>query len=277
MHSNVLHGNVCLITGATDGIGKATARELARQGATVVGTGRNPEKTERVLAEIKRDSGSDDVNFLLADLAEMDQVRALAAEFRSRYDRLDVLVNNAGAMFPTRGETVDGFEQTFALNHLAYFLLTNLLLDMLIASAPARVISVSSDSHRRGKINFNDLQRKRSYSGWGAYGDSKLANVLFSNELARRLAGTGVTSNALHPGLVATNFFDNAGIPPMGGVTPEDGAETMLYLATSPEVEGVTGRYYVDSREREPVAAAQDMDVARRLWDVSAEMVGLGE
>jgi retinol dehydrogenase 12 len=274
--TNQMDGNVCMVTGATDGIGEVTARELARMGATVVGVGRNPRKAERVTKSIRQDTGNQDVEFLIADLAEQDDVRAMVAEFKRQYDRLDVLVNNAGALYKSYQENDDGVEMTFALNHLGYFLVTALLLDVLKASAPARIISVSSDSHRSGHIDFDDLNNRRRYSGWGAYGDSKLANLLFTFELARRLAGTGVTSNAMHPGLVATHFFANAGIGSMGGKSPQQGAQTILYLATSPEVADVTGAYFVDERRREPASQAHDEDTARRLWAVSAEMTGVG-
>jgi retinol dehydrogenase-12 len=196
-------GKICLVTGATDGIGNVTARVLAERGATVVGVGRDPAKIKATLAEVGDTPGS--LEFLTADLSSQAQIRALAAEFKSKHDRLHVLVNNAGALFTSYRESADGIEMTLALNHLAYFLLTNLLLDTITASAPARIINVASDSHEGSSINFDDLSYRRRYSGWTAYGASKLANILFTYELARRLAGTGVTVNAVHPGFVDTN------------------------------------------------------------------------
>src|SRR5712692_8269845 len=204
-----MQGKVCLITGGTNGIGKSTAQELARMGATVVIVGRNAQKTAQVVEEIRAASGNNTVDPLLADLSSQQEVRRLASEFKSKYSQLHVLLNNAGGTFTTRQLSVDGIEMTFALNHLAYFLLTNLLLDTIIASAPARIINVSSDAHAHGKIEFDNLQGERAFSGTGPYGNSKLANILFTTELARRMEGTGVTANALHPGLTSTGFGKN--------------------------------------------------------------------
>ncbi len=268
-----MNGKICLVTGATDGVGKVTARALAERGATVIGVGRDPAKIQAVLAEVGQTPGS--LEFLTADLSSQAQIRALAEAFKSRYGQLHVLVNNAGALFTTYRESVDGIEMTFALNHLAYFLLTNLLLDRLTASAPARIVNVSSDAHQGSVINFDDLGHRRQYSGWSAYGASKLANILFTYELARRLDGTGVTVNAVHPGFVDTNFQRAAGLDMRGHLTPEEGADTQVWLATSPEVEGVTGRYFVRRRDTRSSVASYDEATARRLWDVSAEMVGL--
>jgi NAD(P)-dependent dehydrogenase (short-subunit alcohol dehydrogenase family) len=265
-------GKICLVTGATDGIGKVTARVLAERGATVVGVGRDPAKIEATLAEADHTSGS--LEFLTADLSSQAQIRALAAEFKRKYDRLHVLVNNAGALFSSYRESADGIEMTFALNHLAYFLLTDLLLDTITASAPARIINVASDAHEGSEVNFDDLGYRRRYSGWTAYGASKLANILFSYELARRLDGTGVTVNAVHPGFVNTNFQRAAGLNMRGPLTPEEGADTPIWLATSPEVEGVTGKYFVRRRDTRSSDVSHDKKVARRLWEVSAEMVG---
>ncbi len=266
-------GKICLVTGATDGIGKVTVRALAERGATVIGVGRDPAKIQAVLTEVGQMPGS--LEFLTADLSSQAQIRALAEEFKSRYDRLHVLVNNAGALFTTYRESVDGIEMTFALNHLAYFLLTNLLLDRLIAGAPARIVNVSSDAHQGSAINFDDLGYRRQYSGWSAYGASKLANILFTYELARRLDGTGVTVNAVHPGFVDTNFQRAAGLDMRGHLTPEEGADTQVWLATAPEVAGVTGRYFVRRRDTPSSEASYDAATARRLWEVSARMVGL--
>ncbi len=268
-----MHGKICLVTGATDGVGLVTARVLAERGASVVGVGRNPAKIGAALTQIGNTAGS--LEFLTADLSSQAQVRALGDQFRNKYDRLHVLVNNAGALFTSYRESVDGIEMTFALNHLAYFLLTHLLLDRLTASAPARIVNVASDAHSRGGLHLDDLGHRRNYDGWAAYGASKLANILFSYELARRLAGTGVTVNAVHPGWVNTNFSNAAGLNQRGPLTPEEGADTQIWLATSPEVEGVTGKYFVRRRDTRSSAASYDEAVARQLWAASARMVGV--
>jgi NAD(P)-dependent dehydrogenase (short-subunit alcohol dehydrogenase family) len=277
-------GKTCLVTGATAGIGAVTAAALAGRGATVCIVGRSRAKCDATVAQIRRDSGNAAVDALVADLASQADIRRLAAEFRERYPRLDVLVNNAGGMFPTRQESVDGIEMTLALNHLAYFLLTNLLLDVLKSSAPARVVSVSSDAHRMPRrFNFDDPEGRKRYRGFAAYGQSKLANVLFTVELARRLAGTGVTANALHPGFVATSFFSSDAMKrPTGrlmglaaglfAIRPEEGAKTSIYLATSPAVADVTGGYFYRSQPAEPSPAARDDEAARRLWQLSEEL-----
>lgn len=280
-----MQDKVVLITGATDGIGKVAAERLAAGGARVVLVGRNPQKTLQVAQAITEQVGAGRVDYLLADLSVQEQVRAAAAEFRSRYDRLDVLINNAGAVFMRRAESADGFEMTFALNHLAYFLLTNLLLDLLIASAPARIVNVSSDAHHGARLNLDDLQNRRGFTGFKAYSQSKLANVLFTYELARRLEGQGVTVNALHPGFVATRFGANNGgfarwairLTQFAAISPAEGARTILYLAASPEVEGVTGKYYANEKPKRSSAASFDREAARRLWDLSMQMTGLAE
>jgi len=278
-----LAGKVCMVTGATSGIGKVTARELAQRGAVVIVVGRNEARSEATVSQIRQKTANQSVEFLLADLSSQQEVRRLAREFEDRYSRLDVLVNNAGAIMLSRRESVDGIEMTLALNHLAYFLLTNLLLDRLKSSAPARIVNVSSNSHERAQIDFDDLQNRRRYWGFRAYARSKLANILFSYELARRLEGTGVTVNALHPGLVGTNFLANNGIlgkflkmlVAVKGMSPERGARTSTYLATSPGVETVTGRYFFQEREVPSSSVSHDEDAARRLWQLSAEMTGL--
>lgn len=281
-----MSGIICLVTGATNGIGKATAQALAQMGATVVVVGRNALKTAQLVEEIRAVSGNQYVDSLLADLSSQQDVRRLADEFMNKYEHLHVLLNNAGGTFMTRQLSVDGIEMTFALNHLAYFLLTNLLLEQMKASNPARIINVSSDAHSHGKIEFDNLQGERSYSGIGPYGNSKLANILFTIELAHRLEGTGVTVNALHPGLTSTGFGkNNPGIVmkimgviiPLIARSPEKGAETSIYLATSPEVQNITGKYFVNSKVTQPAPQAADTAVARKLWDVSAEMVHLAD
>jgi NAD(P)-dependent dehydrogenase (short-subunit alcohol dehydrogenase family) len=280
-----MQGKVCLITGGTNGIGKSTAHELARMGAMVVIVGRDARKTSRVVEEIRQASGNDRVDSLLADLSSQEEVRRLANEFESKYSHLHVLLNNAGGVFMRRQLSVDGIEMTFALNHLAPFLLTNLLLDKIRASAPARIINVSSGAHTSGKIEFDNLQGERNYSP-RAYDDSKLATILFTMELARRLEGTGVTINALHPGFVSTGFGKNnpgflmktiRAVVPLIARSPEKGAETSIYRASSPEVQSITGKYFVDRKVTQPAPRATDMVVAGTLWDTSAGMVHLAD
>ena len=282
-----MDGKVVLVTGGTNGIGKVTAFELAKKGATVVIAGRNPDKTQATVKEIKEQSGNPSVDGLVADLSSMAEVRKLADQFRQKYSRLDVLVNNAGIYLAEREETVDGYERTFAVNHLAYFLLTNLLLDRLKASAPSRIVNVSSDAHSGAPLNFDDLQNRQNYgmAGMKAYGMSKLENIMFTFELARRLEGTGVTANVLHPGLVATGFGENNGglvklimaVLHRFAITPEQGGDTMIYLASSPEVEGVTGKYWVKRQPIQPASVADDEAAQKRLWEVSAQLTGLAQ
>jgi NAD(P)-dependent dehydrogenase (short-subunit alcohol dehydrogenase family) len=290
--SNTLAGKVCLVTGATSGIGRVTAHSLAERGARVAIVGRSPEKTAATVAAIQQATGNQAVEGLLADLSVQRQVRALAAQVQARYPRLDVLVNNAGGVFAARQETEDGLEMTFAVNHLAYFLLTNLLLDNLQAAArahgEARIVNVASGAHQRVPgLDFDDLQSQRAYRMFAVYGASKLANLLFNSELARRLApsgaGSGVTSNAMHPGLVHTGFGSNNRLWYMRlayvflnrvGRTPEQGADTVIYLATAPELAGVTGKYYFDRKPLTPSTAARDPEAARRLWQVSEQLTG---
>jgi NAD(P)-dependent dehydrogenase (short-subunit alcohol dehydrogenase family) len=279
-----MQNKIVMVTGATDGIGKVTARALVEKGAQVVVIGRNRAKTEKTVAEIKRKTGRDTVDYLLADFASQAEIRQLATRFRARYDRLDVLVNNAGTMLISRKETADLLETTFAVNHLAHFLLTNLLLDLIKASAPARIINVSSDVHQGQTLDFDDLQMERGYRGMVAYGRSKLANLYFTYELARRSGGTDVTVHALHPGFVATNLgADN--MPLLGGLlkrvinlaamNAEKGARTSIYLAISPEVAGVTGKYFVNCRPVSSSPVSYDETAARRLWQISEELAGL--
>ena len=284
----LMNGKVCMVTGATSGMGKVTALKLAEMGATVVVVGRSLEKCAAVVDQIKLQTGNSAIEFMRADLSSQNEIRQLAQQFESRYQHLHVLVNNAGAWITTRQESIDGIEMTFALNHLGYFLLTDLLLDTLKASAPARIINVSSYGHKRIQMNFDDLQAKQGYNGMQTYRQSKLANVLFTYELARRLAGTGVTVNAVNPGLVATRFgLNNFGVIParivnlltrvygLVGTNAEQGAQTSIYLATSPNVEGVTGKYFEKQTAVPSSEGSYDPATARRLWQVSEAMTGL--
>jgi len=277
-----LHQKLIMITGATSGIGKVTAHNLAAQGASLILVARSEEKAQAVQASIQQQTGVQP-EYLLADLADMDQIRQLVAQFQTRHDRLDVLVNNAGAFFLNRQETAAGFEMTWATNHLSYFLLTNLLVDNLKASSAARVINVSSDAHKGGEIFFDDPNLTNNFNSWKAYSQSKLANVMFTYELARRLEARNITANALHPGFVRTGFAKNNGrfsrlIMPLihlGAISEEKGAETPTYLAASPEVEGVTGKYFDKKKAIPSSARSYDEAAQKRLWDLSAEMVGL--
>jgi NAD(P)-dependent dehydrogenase (short-subunit alcohol dehydrogenase family) len=276
---------IIMVTGATSGIGRVTTLELAKQGATVILAVRSESKARKTVSEIRKEAGHNRVDYLLVDFASQADIRHMAAKFLERYDALHVLINNHGKANVFRRETEDGLEETFAVNHLGYFLLTNLLLDRIIASAPARIINVSSNSHHDGRIDFDNLQLEHGYSWNRAYGTSKLANILFTIELADRLRGTGVTANALHPGWVATNIGAN-NVPILGrlfkafinltAMSAEEGAQTTLYLATSPEVADISGQYFYKSKPKQPSAAAQDKELARRLWQVSEQLVGLG-
>jgi len=280
MMSANLEDRVFLVTGANSGIGKATALGLARLGGTVVMACRSATRGEAARQDVVRDSGNSKVYLEIVDLASEESTRSFAEEFKRKYPRLDVLINNAGVYTPHREVTPDGLERTFEVNYLSGFLLTHLLLDLLKKSAPSRIVNVSSSAHSGGTIHFDDLQGEQRYGGFGAYGQSKLAQVLFTRELARRLEGTGVTVNACHPGVIRTNLG-------MGGTSavvrfvrmffkgPEKGAETPIYLSISPEVERVTGKYFANKHVREPSRAARDPDVARRLFDVSAELAHL--
>lgn len=283
-----MEGKTCLVTGASNGIGLETAAGLAKLGATVVMTARSEAKGEEALADVIKRSGSEKVDLMLVDFASMSSIRKFADEFRSKYDRLDVLVNNAGAVNMRRSETEDGFETTFGVNHLGYFLLTNLLLDTIKASAPARIVNVSSRAHKRATMDFDDLNAEKSYSGFTVYGRSKLANVLITYELARRLDGTGVTANCLHPGVVRSGFGQNDNNGWLGGIfktfytlagpftkSNAEGAATSIYLASSPEVEGVTGKYFADCKEVPSSAASHDVEAQKRLWEISEQMTGI--
>ena len=280
-----MQGKVCIVTGANSGIGKATSLGLAQMGATVVMVCRDRTKGEEAQNEIKTKSGNDAVDLLLAELSSQESIRQLVENFQQHYKQLDVLINNAGGVNLSRRETLDGLEMTFALNYLAPFLLTNLLLDKLKASAPARIVNVSSESHESGYIKMDDLQLEKKYRLMRAYGQSKLALVLFTYELARRLQGTGVTANCLHPGFVATNI-GQSGVGRVGrsivklifsslGISPEEGAKTSIYLASSPDIEGVTGKYFVKSIPVRSAPISYDESLQRQLWEESAKLVNL--
>jgi NAD(P)-dependent dehydrogenase (short-subunit alcohol dehydrogenase family) len=276
-------GQTVLITGGTSGIGKAAAVALAAMDANVVIVGRNQERGEAAVDEIRARSHNESVELLLADLSVQSEVRRLAEEFQERYDRLDVLANNAGLVQSKRTETPDGIETTLAINHLAPFLLTNLLLERLEQSAPSRVITVSSEAQRWGKMDFEDMQSRRKYRGFPVYGMTKLANIMFSYEFAERLNGAGVTATCLHPGSVRTNFGQN-NRGPMALFfrtfkpfmrSAEQGADTLVWLASSPEVDGVSGKYFSDRKEIEAQKVAYDRAARRRLWEISEELTGL--
>lgn len=257
---------LCLITGATDGIGLATAEQLAKQGAKLILVGRKPIKTAITVEHIQHLTGNPHIQGMVVDLSSQAEIRQLAQDICAQHNHLDVLINNAGAMFPTRQESLDGIEMTFALNHLAYFLLTNLLTKPLKQAPQGRVINVASQM--QSAINFTDVQNTQEYHGWSVYAQSKFANIAFTYELARRLSETNVTVNALHPGAVRTNLFN-------GGRTPAEGAKTSVYLATSPRVKSITGGYFVDSKPAKTIPASYDCETTRRLWAVSEQLVGM--
>ena len=279
--SGVMEGKTCLVTGASDGIGYVAALELARRGASVIAVGRNAPKTHGAVMRIIDETRNDDISYFVADLSSQRDVRRLAKQVRERTSRLDVLLNNAGAIFLSSQSSVEGLEMTFALNHMGYFLLTNQLLDLLTQSVPARIINVSSSSHGSpGKFLLEDLPKPRSNRGYRAYGRSKLCNILFTYELSRRLEGTGITVNALHPGLVRTNIARNNGA--LGrvvnffigarGVDTVQGAKTLVYLAASREVEEVTGKYFVDCRPVPSSKLSYDPNLAAGLWELSERL-----
>ncbi len=278
-----MNGKICIVTGANSGIGLETVRGLASRGATVVLACRNQAKGEAAVESLKASTGNENLHLMLVDLASLASIREMANAFKQKFERLDLLVNNAGALMPRREVSVDGHELTFATNHLAYFLLTHLLLDVLIATPDSRVVNVSSDAHRSARIDFDDLNMETGYGGYKAYAQSKLANILFSNELARRLDTANPTVNSLHPGVVATNF--GSGKPGIFSLffrlfspfflSPASGARTSLYLATSPDVAGVTGKYFDRSKPRTPSAAARDTATATRLYNISAKLTDI--
>lgn len=282
-----MKGKTVVVTGATNGIGEITALELARKGAQVIIISRSEDKCRRTVERIRRETDNHQVDYLVADLSLMADVRAVAETFLAKYDRLDVLVNNAGAYFNERQVTPEGNEKTLALNHLSYFLLTLLLLDRLEATAKdageARIINVSSDAHRFSPLNLDDLQRESKYSAFGVYGESKLMNVMFTYELARRLKDTHVSVNAVHPGFVRTGFGKNNnslmnvifGFMQVFALSPEQGAETSIFVASSPEVQGISGKYFAKSKPTRSSAASYIEADWRRLWEISEMLTGV--
>ncbi|MCY4062523.1 MAG: SDR family oxidoreductase [Chloroflexi bacterium] len=284
-----MKGKRVLITGATNGIGKQAALELMKMGADVVIVGRDAIKTRTVSSDLKALSGSSKIDMLVADLSSMDETRRIADKFRSKYDRLDVLLNNAGAVFSQFQTSVDGYEMTFALNHLSYYLLTNLLLDILMRTAKeqgeARIINVSSSAHRNATLRLDNLRDESGYSFMNSYGASKLMNVQFTYELERRLEDSTVTVNAVHPGLVATGFGHNTGRVWSGliklaqkvfAISPQKGAETLVYLASSADVEGISGKYWNENQQKRSSDHSYDREQQKRLWDYSAQVTGVG-
>jgi len=275
-----MNGKVCLVTGATDGIGKVSARVLAELGAKVIIVGRNPEKSAIVLAELRSISGNENIDLLMADLAVMQEVRDLAEQVISRYDRIDVLLNNAGGYFTKHEITSDGLEMTFALNHMSYFLLTNKLMELLKYSAPARIVNVSSDAHYGVDIEFENLNGEQEYKAWKAYQKSKLANVLFTYELLKKVPGN-ITVNCLHPGFVATNFGHNNGgffgpvlkiAQRISAIDPEEGAKTSIFLCSAPEIKGASGKYFYKCQPKTSSQESRNMDTGKRLWQISSDI-----
>lgn len=275
-----MNGKVCLVTGATDGIGKVSARVLAELGAKVIIVGRNPEKSAIVLAELRSISGNENIDLLMADLAVMQEVRDLAEQVISRYDRIDVLLNNAGGYFTKHEITSDGLEMTFALNHMSYFLLTNKLMELLKYSAPARIVNVSSNAHYGVDMEFENLNGEQEYKAWKAYQKSKLANVLFTYELLKKVPGN-ITVNCLHPGFVSTNFGHNNGgffgpvlkiAQRISAIDPEEGAKTSIFLCSAPEVKGVSGKYFYKCQPKTSSRESRNMDTGKRLWQISSDI-----
>jgi len=276
-----MQGKTVVITGATSGIGEVAAVRLAERGARIVFTARDKARAGDTLATLNKANPSGGHFFHMADLSRLSEMKRVGAEL-AREPQIDVLVNNAGALFNKRQETEDGLEMTFALNHMAYFVITNLVLGKL--KAGSRIVTVASNAHRGAKLDFDDLQSRRGYVGFPVYSRSKLCNILFNRELARRIAGSGVTANALHPGFVATRFGDNSGglmrtvlkvAKPLGAISPEEGARTIVYLASSPEVAGVSGEYFYECKPATPTAEARNDDDAKKLWQISEQIAGL--
>src|SRR4051812_682077 len=275
-----MKGKTVIITGATSGIGEVAAIRLAEQGARIVFTARDKKRADDTMAKLVRANPGAGHAVHMGDLSILAEMKRVGAEL-AREPQIDVLVNNAGALFNKRQETADGLEMTFALNHMAYFVVTNMLLPRL--KSGARIVTVASNAHRGAKLDFDDLQSRKGYSGFPVYSRSKLCNILFNRELARRVAGSGVTANALHPGFVATRFGDNSGglmrtvfkvAKPIGAISPEEGAKTIIYLASSPDVAKVSGEYFYECKVTTPTAEARNDADARRLWDISEQIMG---
>jgi NAD(P)-dependent dehydrogenase (short-subunit alcohol dehydrogenase family) len=278
-----MEGKVCVITGATSGLGLEAAERLAKMGARLVLVGRDPVRGDAALARLRAAAPGASPSIYFGDLSKLSEMKRVAAAIGNAEPRIDVLINNAGSMFAARHETADGLEMTFALNHMAYFVITNLLLDRLHATEPARIVSTASVAHFGQQLDLDDLQFKKRYSARQAYGRSKLANILFTRELARRLDGTGVTANCLHPGFVATRFGADNGllarlairVAMLGAIGVDEGADTIVYLASSPEVAGLSGGYYQRRRLAQASVESQDLEAARRLWTESARISGI--
>lgn len=282
-----MQGKTVVVTGGTSGIGEVAALRLAEKGARIVLIARDQTRAAATLAKLKNANPSAAHAAHYGDLSALAEMKRVAGEVAAAEPRIDVLVNNAGAVFLSRKTSVDGLEMTFATNHMAYFVVTNILLDQLKATPGARVVSTASDAHRSGKLDFDDLQSEKSYGSFRVYGTSKLCNILFTRELARRLDGADVTANCLHPGFVGTRFGQNNASNILTkllrdavmslGISPEEGAKTIIHLASSPDVATISGEYFYKCKVAEPTAAAQNDDDAKRLWDVSAKIAGLGQ
>ena len=276
-----MHSKTVVITGATSGIGEVAAIRLAEQGAHIVFTARDKGRADETMAKLKRANPNAEHSVHMGDLSALAEMKRMGAEL-ARLPQIDVLINNAGALFNKRQETEDGLEMTFAINHMAYFVVTNMLLGKLATGA--RIVTTASNAHRGARLDFDDLQSRRNYVGFPVYSKSKLCNILFNRELARRIAGSGVTANSLHPGFVATRFGDNSGgfmrtvlkvAKPIGAISPEEGAKTIIYLASSPEIAGVSGEYFYECKPATPTAEARNDEDAKRLWDLSEKIAAM--
>jgi len=282
-NSTEMKDKTCLITGATSGIGFTTALGLAEKQAKLILVSRNPDKLKNTASIITKKTGNSRIDTFTCDLSSMGSIRSFADEFKKKYKRLDILLNNAGAFYSKRITSVDGYELTFALDHLGYFLLTRLLTDLLKVSKTARIINVSSGAQANGHIDFDDIMKEKKYSGFSAYCQAKLANVVFTVELSKRLFGTGITANCLHPGLVRTNFMENSTgafkvigniLVKIAAISPEEGAKTSIYLASSPEVSGVTGKYFSKCLSVPYNKEADNPEIAKKLWELSEKLTG---
>jgi NAD(P)-dependent dehydrogenase (short-subunit alcohol dehydrogenase family) len=279
-----LEGKVCVLTGSTSGIGRVAAERLARMGARLVLIARDKARGEAMMAELRAGAPRAAHSIYYADLLRLSEMKRVAAEIAAAEPRIDILINNAGALFSHRGVTEDGFERHFALNHVSYFVIANKLRERLVAAAPSRVVNTASGAHQGAKLDFDDLQLSRRYNGMTGYQRSKLCNILFTRELARRWSGTGVTANCLHPGFVATRFGDRSGgllsygvrIAKLFAISPARGAETIVYLASSPEVAGVSGKYFYKCKPVTPSREAEDDEAAKRLWAETSRLTGIG-